>query len=113
MEKLSPLKILDRIKEYYDLTTDIELSDFLGVSRSTVASYRNRGSVNYDLIFSKCPELNFHWLITGEGPQEALQLSKEERERIRQVEKENKLLKDQLEDKKIIIRLMREQSENQ
>lgn len=57
--------ILSRIKQHYNFKTDTELSDFLGVSKSTLSNWNKRNSIDYDLIFSKCEQIDKNWLLTG------------------------------------------------
>ncbi|MFT4168044.1 MAG: S24 family peptidase [Dysgonomonas sp.] len=59
--------ILNRIKKHYNFTTDIELADFLGISKSTLSNWYKRNSIDYDLLFSKCELVDKNWLLTGEG----------------------------------------------
>lgn len=59
--------ILNRVKEYYNFQTDLELADFLGVNKSTISNWSKRNSIDYDLLFTKCEHINKNWLITGEG----------------------------------------------
>ncbi len=59
--------ILSRIKQAHKFKTDTELSNFLGISKSTLSNWRVRNSVDYDLLFSKCEDLNLNWLLTGRG----------------------------------------------
>ncbi len=61
-------KIIHRVKEAYQLSTDAELAEFLGVGRSTPSNWKSRNSLDYDLLFTKCKDLNFNWLIDGQGP---------------------------------------------
>ena len=57
--------ILGRIKDHYDFKTDADLAAFLGINRSTLSNWYKRNSVDYDLIFLKCEQLDKNWLITG------------------------------------------------
>jgi hypothetical protein len=59
--------ILSRLRTAYGLATNMALAAFLGVKPSTVSSWKARGSVDYDLIFAKCEDINPGWLLTGEG----------------------------------------------
>ncbi len=61
------MDVLNRIKSGFGIGTDVELSEFLGVSQPTVANWKRRKTLDYDLIISKCAGVNFHWLFTGEG----------------------------------------------
>ena len=57
--------ILNRIKEYKNFSSDIELAEFLGVSRQTLSNWRSRNSIDYELLFTKCEQDDLTWLITG------------------------------------------------
>lgn len=59
--------ILSRIKIFYSLSTDIELANFLGISKSTLSNWNKRDSIDYDLVFSKCEQVDKNWLLSGEG----------------------------------------------
>ena len=59
------LLILSRIKEYFNFSTDTELAVFLGINKSTLSNWHKRKTVDYDLIFSKCEQLDKNWLIAG------------------------------------------------
>lgn len=72
MDKLS---ILNRIKEYKKFNSDLELATFLGITRQSLSNWKSRNSIDYDIVFSKCEELNLLWLLTGKGE---IQLSEEE-----------------------------------
>ncbi len=60
--------ILQRLKEISNSASDADLARFLGIAPATLSNWRARGSIDYDLIFSKCEDLNLHWILTGEGP---------------------------------------------
>lgn len=59
--------IIERIKEYKNISSDAELARFLGISPTRLANWRARNTIDYDLIFTKCEEVNLNWLITGSG----------------------------------------------
>lgn len=59
--------IIKRLKEAYNLRSNVKLAKFLGVSAQVLSNWQNRNTVNYDTIFSKCEDLNLDWLISGEG----------------------------------------------
>lgn len=60
-------EILSRLKEANNLTSDTQLSEFLGVSKATISNWKARKSLDYELLFSKCEHLNLDWLLTGYG----------------------------------------------
>ncbi|WP_407483660.1 LexA family transcriptional regulator [Elizabethkingia anophelis] len=59
--------ILDGIKEHLGFSKDSELASFLGIARNTLSTWRSRNSIDYDLIISKCDQIDANWLITGKG----------------------------------------------
>ena len=59
--------ILNRVKAAHKLGGNTDLARFLGVAPNTITNWYNRNSVDYDLIFSKCENVNLEWLITGKG----------------------------------------------
>ncbi|APF20349.1 Bacteriophage CI repressor helix-turn-helix domain-containing protein [Caldithrix abyssi DSM 13497] len=59
--------ILGRLKKAYNLKKDIELANFLGVKQSTLATWKLRNTIDYDLIIAKCNDINLNWLLTGQG----------------------------------------------
>lgn len=60
-------EILDRAKVALNATSDMQLADLLGISKSTLSNWRARNSLDYTILFSKCEHVNYNWLITGEG----------------------------------------------
>lgn len=60
-------KIIDAIKVYLKFNTDTELADFLGVKQPTISSWRSRNTLDYDLIITKCNDIDANFLMTGEG----------------------------------------------
>lgn len=58
--------IINRLKLALGLANDAELASFLGVKANTLSNWKSRNNLDYDLIFTKCDSLDFHWLITGE-----------------------------------------------
>ena len=63
--KKTKSSILDRIKEAYRLKNNAELARFLGVKPNTISNWYARNSIDYDIIFSKCDDLDLTWLING------------------------------------------------
>lgn len=63
-----PNEILDRLKHAYDIHSDAELSRFLNLNPSTIATWRSSGSMKFDRIFEYTRELNINWLLYGDGP---------------------------------------------
>lgn len=64
-EEISKTKILDRIKLHYNLKGNSELADFLGVKKSTISNWYARNTIDFDLIFLKCEDMDFKYLISG------------------------------------------------
>lgn len=47
---------------------DVELADLFDVKPNTISAWRKRNSIDYELLFTKCADLNFNWLVFGDGP---------------------------------------------
>lgn len=60
--------ILNKLMVYLGFKKDVELARFLGVSSQTLSNWKSRNTYKPQLIYSKCPEINFKWILTGEGP---------------------------------------------
>lgn len=59
--------IIDEIKKYLGFIRDSELADFLGIGQSTISNWRRRNTLDYELILSKCEDLDANWLFRGVG----------------------------------------------
>jgi hypothetical protein len=66
-KKINKSLILNRIKQACNLEGNSDLSRFLGVSPNTITNWYNRNSIDFDLVFSKCENINSEWLLTGQG----------------------------------------------
>ncbi len=59
--------VLNRFKEAKKITSDKELAEILGLSKSTLSNWIARNSLDYELLFSNCEQINIEWLLTGKG----------------------------------------------
>jgi len=59
--------IINKLKEYYGFKTNKEFADFLGIAPTTLSSWYSRSTIDYNLIYSKCVDIDANWLLTGEG----------------------------------------------
>lgn len=58
--------IINKLKIHLNLNSDTELADFLGVKQNTISTWKSRNTMDYELIITKCDDINANWLITGE-----------------------------------------------
>jgi len=70
MEKVLAELVIDRLMQIYKFKKYNKLSEFLGLASNTLSSWKKRNKIDWNLIFSKCENINFNWLITGEGSPE-------------------------------------------
>lgn len=63
------IKIIDRIKNFKGLKSDISVAETLGMTQSTFAERKRRGSIPYEelIIFCDKEGISLNWLLTGEG----------------------------------------------
>lgn len=59
--------ILKRLKAVLNLQTDKALAEFLGITKATLSGWYSRNSMDYDLVFDKCPNVSPLYLVYGEG----------------------------------------------
>lgn len=59
--------LIDRLLIYFKVDTNAALADKLGVSATTLSNWKSRNTIDFDLIFTKCEDINTNWLLTGEG----------------------------------------------
>ncbi|PQL89833.1 helix-turn-helix domain-containing protein [Apibacter sp. wkB309] len=59
--------IINELKKYLNIKTDIKFAEFLGIRFNTLSSWKVKNILDYDLIISKCDKINANWLITGKG----------------------------------------------
>ena len=64
---LDKTSVLDRIKSFYKLKGNADLARFLGVAPNTITNWYGRKTFDLDVIYTKCVNINFNWLLTGEG----------------------------------------------
>ena len=60
-------EIIKRAKIALNATSDTQLADILGVKKSTLSNWKARNSIDFNALFSKCGQIDYNWLITGEG----------------------------------------------
>ena len=56
--------ILNKIKRANKFNTETDLAVFLGISKSTLSNWRGRGSLDFEIILSKCEQLDKNWLFS-------------------------------------------------
>jgi len=59
--------ILSKIKLHYGFKSDAEFARFLGIKPNSLSNWYSRNTMDYELVFSKCDEIDANWLFTGEG----------------------------------------------
>lgn len=60
---------IDRLKERYSLGTDAALCQMLGITPNTLSTWKKRNSFDYELVFSKCEDLDANFLLYGSDEQ--------------------------------------------
>jgi len=60
--------IIERLMIYFQVDRKKDLSEKLGIQPSVLSNWLNRNSIDWDIIFTKCENINYDWLIRGKGP---------------------------------------------
>lgn len=103
--------ILNKLRDYYGFKTDTEFAVFLGIAQPTLSNWHKRRTLDYELIISKCDNINANWLLRGDPPmfldKRAVNQVAEEGAQYKDVRIEE--LKSALKDKDEIIKFQREE----
>lgn len=68
MENVINVKeILERIKQLMGFHTQVEIANFLEVTKGTVSNWLIRNSIDFPLLIKKLPDVDLNWLFTGRG----------------------------------------------
>lgn len=67
MKTLSSQEVILRLKKALNISTDIELANYLGISKSTLSNWKARNTLDLPLLFSLCEQISIDWLLTGKG----------------------------------------------
>lgn len=65
--KLNKSQILKTIKDHYNFNSDADFARFLGVKPQVLSNWYARNTFDYEILYTKCVDLNLDWLFTGEG----------------------------------------------
>jgi len=55
--------IIDKLKLFYNLSSDAALAKILNIRPNTLAIWKMRNSVDLKKIFEQCPQIDFNWLL--------------------------------------------------
>jgi transcriptional regulator with XRE-family HTH domain len=59
--------IISQIKAHYNFKSDAEFARFLGIKPQVLSNWRNRNTIDYELLARACTEIDANWLMTGTG----------------------------------------------
>lgn len=59
--------ILNKLILHYAEGSTTKFAKMLGISQQALSNWKNRGTLDYEKIYTICDGLNPHWLLTGEG----------------------------------------------
>lgn len=69
-------EILDRIKFSYNLSSDVQLAEFLSLRPNTLAMHRKRGTLDIFAILEYCSTLDLNWLLRNDPASNSLEQAK-------------------------------------
>ena len=61
-------EILDKIVRFYTKGNYAKFSEMLGLKPGTASAWKYRNTFDIDTISTHCREINYQFLLTGEGP---------------------------------------------
>lgn len=94
------IEIIARLKEKFNITSDKELYDLMGVTQGTFSNWKNRNKIPYEELTTICfnNNLDLRYILTGEND-EKIQNENNKNNKINHREELIKMLED-LNDKK-------------
>ncbi|MGY0039200.1 helix-turn-helix domain-containing protein [Pedobacter sp. NJ-S-72] len=60
-------QILSQIKSHYNFKNDAEFARYLDIKPNTLSNWHSRNTIDYELIVTKCADIDANWLLTGQG----------------------------------------------
>ena len=60
-------EIIKRAKEVLGFSKDVELANYLGISRSTLSNWGARNAIDFPLLLEKMSDVDYNWLLLGKG----------------------------------------------
>jgi phage repressor protein C with HTH and peptisase S24 domain len=60
-------QILSQIKTHYNFKNDAEFARYLDIKPNTLSNWHSRNTIDYELIVTKCVDIDANWLLTGQG----------------------------------------------
>lgn len=59
--------MLEQLIEHYEEGNKTRFAKRLGISPQGVSTWLSRGTIDYELIYTKCENINADWLLSGKG----------------------------------------------
>ena len=59
--------VLNKIRKYKEFKSDADFARFLEIPAQNLSKWKARNTYDIELLYTKCPEINPEWLLTGEG----------------------------------------------
>jgi len=59
--------ILIKVQQYYGFKKGAEFAKFLEISPQVLANWKSRNTFDPVIVYTKCVDVNPHWLLLGEG----------------------------------------------
>lgn len=60
--------MLEQLIMHYEEGNKTRFAKRLGISPQGISTWLSRGTIDYELIYAKCENINTDWLLSGEGP---------------------------------------------
>lgn len=59
--------MLTQLIEHYEEGNKTRFAKRLGISPQGISTWLSRGTIDYELVYAKCENINADWLLSGEG----------------------------------------------
>lgn len=58
-------EMINALANHYSNGKLKDFASFLGVAQNTISNWKTRGTIDYELVFTKCEGLSASWLLSG------------------------------------------------
>ncbi len=66
--ELNKTLLLNHLQAYKKIKTDVEFARFLGITPQLLSRWKTKNIYNLGKLIIAFPEVEPHWLVTGDGP---------------------------------------------
>jgi len=68
--RIDAVSIIERLRTSTECESDAALCRLLGVDTGVLSNWKRRGTIDINLVLSKCVDVDYNYILTGKKPQQ-------------------------------------------